>query len=310
MAPTHLAPIFIVGVPRSGTTLLAAMLNAHPRLAISPETFFLEWALRDATADLGRDEVFREFWSRYTGSRPFADLGLEGEEVGLRFLRSDKRTFAGLFTVILNSYAAAQGKTRAGEKTPRHYLYIGTLLEWFPEARIAFVVRDPRAVAASLREVPWASDDTEEHAWRWKRAMEILARFAADPRLVAIRYETLVRNPRDELRRLCSHVGEAFDETMLAFSAGATALVAGEAHKENVLRPLSEDPLNKWKEELSRGQVAAIEYIAGEEMSARGYEPTESRPGWSARLAIQTRRATRRAAGLRRRSFGATTAPW
>ncbi len=310
MAPTSLAPIFIVGVPRSGTTLLAAMFNAHPRIAISPETFYLEWALRRAGMDLSRESDLDAFWSDYTSSDPFADLNLDADELKERFHRCGSRTFAEVFGVLLESYAESQKKLRCGEKTPRHYLYVDTLLEWFPEARVVFVVRDPRAVAASLLLVPWASNDAEEHGWRWRRSEELLSRLEADPRVTATRYEDLVRHPRSELARLCSHVEEPFDDTMLEFGQGAAALVAGEAHKQGVMRPLSEDSLHKWKSQLTAGQTAAIEHIAGGGMSTRGYEPVAGGLGLGGRVGLHARRLVRRAGRVRRLATNAASKPW
>ncbi len=310
MAPTDLAPIFVVGVPRSGTTLLAAMLNAHPRIAITPETFFLEWALRDRTADLSNEATLRDFWRRFTGSAPFADLGLDADSVLQGFLRSGGRTFPALLQAILRAYAAAQDKPRAGEKTPRHYLYIETLLRWFPRSRVAFVVRDPRAVAASLVRVPWASDDVEVHAWRWKQAIDLLSRFEEDSRVLATRYEELIADPRTELRRICAFVEEPFDEGMMEFNTGAAALVGNEAHKRGVLEPLSDDPLHKWKTALAADQVALIEHIAAAGMAGRGYAPQEDSLGWSNRIAVQARRITRRAGRARRRFAGTGSTPW
>lgn len=309
MAPTTMAPIFIVGVPRSGTTLLAAMLNAHPRIAISPETFFLEWALRLPHADLSRDADFGDFWRDYTRSGPFAHLRLDGEELRQRFRRCDSHTFADLLAVILEGYAESRGKPRCGEKTPRHYLYVDTILEWFPGARVVFVVRDPRAVAASLLLVPWASDDAEEHGWRWKRSMELLARFEADPRVIATRYEDLVSHPTAELLRLCSHIDEPFEDGMLEFAAEAAALVAGESHKQNVLRPLDVDSLHKWERQLSARQTAAIEHIAADGMAARGYAPSARGLGLGGWVAIHARRLTRQASRVKRRVLGAESRP-
>ncbi len=286
-----MAPIFVVGVPRSGTTLLAAMLNAHPRIAISPETFFLEWALRRPPASLARDAGFDDFWDEYARSTPFAALDLDAEGLRQRFKTSTARSFADLFAVILRTYAAAHDKPRCGEKTPRHYLYVDTLLEWFPRARVTFVVRDPRAVAASLLLVPWASNDAEEHGWRWRRSMELLARFERDPRVIATRYEDLVRQPEEALKRLCTHVDEAFENDMLEFAGSATALVAGESHKQNVLRPLSGESLHRWKSQLTARQIATIEHITADGMAACGYERSTDELGWGDRIGVQEPRS-------------------
>ena len=166
-----MVPVFVVGVPRSGTTLLSAMLNAHPDIAISPETFFLEWALRRRDVDPREEQGFERFWDDYSASKSFESLGLDNAVLRNNLPAGGERTFVAIFASILQTYAEAHGEARCGEKTPRHYLYIDTLLEWFPRATVVFVVRDPRAVAASLLRVPWASNDVEEQPGGGNRAI-------------------------------------------------------------------------------------------------------------------------------------------
>jgi hypothetical protein len=305
-----IAPVFIVGVPRSGTTLVAAMLNAHPRIAITPETFFLEWALRHERADLQHADALDAFLQAYGSSPEFAALGLEVAELKRRFrdaLREPSRAdvprpdFATLFRALLEAWAEHHGKPRAGEKTPRHYLYLDTLRAWFPAAPLLFVARDPRAVAASLVRVDWASDDVEEHAWRWRQAVRRTGGHTGDGRFAVTRYEDVVRRPRPELERLCAVIDEAFDPAMLSFSSAAAELVGSEQHKANVLRPLDEGSIGRWREQLTDRQVATIEEITAAEMDELGYRRETDGLGFTDRMAVRARRLADRAGGTRRR---------
>lgn len=295
------APVFIVGVPRSGTTLLAAMFNAHPRIAVTPETFFLEWALRHQGADLRRDLDLDGFLDAYAHTGEFARLGLDRARLRARFREAAGGDFAALFRTLLQAYAEHQGKPRAGEKTPRHHLYLDTLRAWFPEAPLLFVARDPRAVAASLLRVPWASNDVEEHAWRWRDAVRGAARHQGDGRFAVTRYRDLVRQPRAELERLCGVIGEDFNGSMLAFASSAGALVGGEDHKAGVLRPLDETSIDKWRRQLSEHQVATIEQITATQMAQLGFRCETGGLGVRARLALHARRVAARAVRARRR---------
>src|SRR4051794_27962840 len=129
---------FVVGCSRSGTTLLRALLDAHPLLAVPPESHF---AVAPRLRRLGRDP-----WFRLWGIEPPDLRGLD---------------VADAVRAVFAAYAAAQGKPRYADKTPHYVSHLPLLAERFPEARFVHVVRDGRDVALSLLEVPWGPDDVE-----------------------------------------------------------------------------------------------------------------------------------------------------
>lgn len=135
-------PIFIMGPGRSGTTLVRSMLSAHSRIAITPETHFMQWV--DQREDVRTaPNNFASFWSKYTAWVRFADLGVDaGRCLELIDLQGE-RNFENIFRAVLAAYMERTGKPRVGEKSPSHVRYIGTLLNWFPEARILVMLRDP-----------------------------------------------------------------------------------------------------------------------------------------------------------------------
>ena len=172
--PTRLAgepeAIFIVGVSRSGTTLLRRMLDRHSRIGIATENHYLghllAWEgarhyfrqlgdLRDDDAvralvelvysgELQRRSRLRElspYWRWLTQRVPREDIEA--------YLLASDRTERGVFEAFLRIYADRRGKAIMGEKTPAHLDYAETLLEWFPDARIVHCMRDPRAIHVS-----------------------------------------------------------------------------------------------------------------------------------------------------------------
>src|SRR5262249_26323473 len=118
------APIFLVGAPRSGTTLLRSMLNRHPCFALCDETFFFYWVARRARAfgDLESDANRRRVVERLLEMRRVRRLGLDADALRARLL-AEGTSYARLFESLLRCYADAQGKARCGEKTPQHALF-------------------------------------------------------------------------------------------------------------------------------------------------------------------------------------------
>jgi hypothetical protein len=162
--------IFIVGVNRSGTTLMRTILERSPQIAIARENHFLghirasegaRYYFRRA-GDLRDDATVRrivellyggEFArrSRWRELSPFwkwliAEVPRDEVE---RQLLAAERTERGMFVAFLRIYADHMGKPIIGEKTPTHLDYVDTLLEWFPDGRVIHMLRDPRAVFVS-----------------------------------------------------------------------------------------------------------------------------------------------------------------
>lgn len=266
------SPVFVVGIPRSGTTLLSAMLSAHPRIAIAPETHFLsKWRQEYDGVDVRQEQAFARFWRAWSQSEHFLSLRIDGEVARTRILSQGPHDYKQIFSTVLQLYAEKQGKPRWGEKTPAHERYIELLLGWFPHARVIYMLRDPRAVIASLLRVPWSHANVYLHARRWRRSAQRLGRCSSDARVRIVKYEDLVQDPRSSLAGLSAFLGEEFEPSMLDFADAAKPLVSQDAWKAQALQPVTTISIGKWREELSHRQAALIEHVAGKEMLRHGY---------------------------------------
>ncbi len=162
--------IFIVGVSRSGTTLMRRVLDSSSRIGIATENHYLGHLLEREGArhyfhragDLHDDAAVRRLvdliWSgdfqrrsRLREISPYwrwLTRTMDRSEFEARVLASD-RTDRGLFIVLMRAYADARGKAVMGEKTPAHLAFVDTLMEWFPRGRVVHMLRDPRAIYLS-----------------------------------------------------------------------------------------------------------------------------------------------------------------
>jgi hypothetical protein len=276
------SPIFVVGAGRSGTTLLQLMLNAHPRIAVAGELSYFDQILqlRTVVPELERPEQVDRLLELLRSTYNFKFLSDVEEvlpEVQRRLKAEAEPSYEKLYRYILEGYGARRGAARFGEKTPGNIRHLDQLVALFPECRIVHLIRDPRANVASRMKMPILSDDVVTNALKWKIDALYGQNFlSADPRnarnYLPLTYEALVGEPEATLRRICDFVGEPYDPGMLDYYRSSRHYIKDEPWKEGASRPVYASSLQKWRQELSEGQIYLIERIAGPQLEHYGYE--------------------------------------
>ena len=212
---------FVVGMNRSGTTLLRMMLDSHPELAIPPETHFVPDLLR---AVRKRGATAADALAAMKSHREWEDFGFSDAEA-LGWLEGLPKLEPGAAVrAFFEAYAARVGKPRWGDKTPRYVLKMPLIQRHVGEARFIHVIRDGRDVALSVLDRTVREDvDAAEVARRWRRKIERAREDA--PRLhhyLEVRYEDLVAEPEPALRRICEFCELDYDPAMLSYHETAS----------------------------------------------------------------------------------------
>jgi hypothetical protein len=292
--------VFLVGCPRSGTTLLQRLLDAHPVIAVAPETHFIRrfWQQRDRYGDLESDGRFTRLVDDVLSMPEAAEMHIDAAALRAA-AQVIPRTYAALFGLLLARFAAGRGAAVVAEKTPNHLLYMPTLEEFFPGARFIHIIRDPRAVVNSWRRVPWSTGAVAGDAHVWRRYI----RTSWDHRptggsIHVVRYEALVRSPEAVLRDVCSFLQVAFDPVMLRFHEcePSTLNLAREPWKSGASSALYERSIEEWRHQLTAREIAEVERIACVEMTWLGYRMSSMRPPWIRAVAQSVALAVRRRA--------------
>jgi hypothetical protein len=265
------APIFIVGSPRSGTTLLRLVLNSHPRIGIPVETGYFPAVYERFSERRGSWEEAVELFVGYCERRFLPPLALEGERAALLALNGPD--YERLLTLPVASWAAAQGKPRWGEKTPFHIFYAGSIMRLFPAAKLLVMVRDPRAAVASMNRFGAIGSGTALNARLWRDVytdgITTVEQFVPREQAFTVRYESLIVDPEHTLTGVCNFLGENFDPVLLDFHE-STAAYDRLADTPKTSQPIHGDP-DGWRAKLSERDVAIIETICGPQMEALGY---------------------------------------
>src|ERR671918_737751 len=295
---TERAPApFIVGVGRSGTTLLRLMLDAHPDLAIPPETHFVPELIErfEADDDPAPDEVVEII----TSGRHWGDFDLDAEELLGRLRAREPLDAAAATRAFFELYAEREGKPRWGDKTPIYVKHMRDIEDVIPEARFIHLVRDGRDVALSRagRALRHAAP-MPKVARRWKRRI-LEAREQGEELggYLEVRYEDLILETEPVLRQVCVFIELPWDERMLAYheraderlaefgdlpSVGGKPARPGEerlAAHAKTREPPDPSRLHRWKTEMSGEDRAAFERPAGDLLAELGYEVSRGAAG-------------------------------
>jgi hypothetical protein len=297
--------IFVVGVSRSGTTLMRNVLNSHSRVGIAPENHYLGHLLpgggyRDVFRRDGRldddtsiERITRRIYAadfqHGTRLRPVSPFwrwlkrSVPRKELRRRLLAAP-RTEQGQFDALLRTYADAKGKAIPGEKTPAHVAFVDTLFAWYPGARVVHMIRDPRAVFVSeLRrrlETPTAIPYRWlvrlpplfrgfvllETAWAWAGAVRHHRRLT---RLYPDAY-TLVR-----FEDLVRQPAVAIDDlcAFLGLAAEPAMLEQEVTSRGTQLGQSGFDAgaADRWRASIGPGQAAWLERLLGRRLDELGY---------------------------------------
>jgi hypothetical protein len=254
------APFFIVGVPRSGTTLLRQMLRGHPRLVVPPESHFVPAVLAAPTAEAALD--------RMLGDEHFVRWGIDPADVRRR-AATGQQTPAGMLRAAYETYADAHGRPRWGDKTPAYVVHIPLLAATFPGAQFVHIIRDGRDVAASWRETWWGPDDVLVTAHQWRRMIargQAAAARLPHGRYLEVRYDRLVADPEPELARVLEFLGEEMHGGLLDYTERfATDLPNTPVEHRHLLEP-PRAHVRDWRASCTPQEQARVEAVVAPTM--------------------------------------------
>jgi hypothetical protein len=272
-------PLFIVGMPRSGTKLLRGLLSKHPRISVlAAETDFLpfidEWVQRHGRPVAAA--AFEQFSNAMQGAnyfnfRPAARGPFQWQ--GWREACNGHFDVGGLFEGFVRYELDAERGTGTvwADKSPAYIRHIPLILKHFPDARVLHIVRDVRDHCVSMRNA-WGKD-IRRSAWRWGQDVRAAHRqcITMPERCLEVKFEELLQHPEMQMRRICLFLD-------LEFSPGLTELSQSVEQRGYAAgrREIVRDNFRKFESRLTPGEVVAIESLAWNAMQGLGYKPVRA----------------------------------
>ncbi len=275
--------LFIVGCPRSGTTLLQRMVNAHPAIAITPESHWIPKFPSKPWCETSEGAITRKLRRRVLAHPKFARLGIDRKKLKRVAPKDEAVSYASLVSRIFDFYGLRRGKRLVGDKTPDYVRRMKILHQLWPAARFVHVIRDGRDVATSMLEWPkvhprpgdfatWKEDPVSTAAWWWEKnvGMGRQEGLALGSDLYhEVRYESLVSHPCETCEVLAKFLRVPFDKAMLRFHEEGSGNDPGLETKRAGL-PVTAG-LRDWRSEMPADALERFESMAGQLLDKLGY---------------------------------------
>ena len=255
-------PFFIGGCMRSGTTLLRSILSTHPDVNIPKETSFFQ--ILDNFEKANYSPEVNSFLKYYTQKRRFTYQGINVDDFIQKFESSEAKDYKDILTLLMEQLAEDQGKKYWGDKTPGNEHHFERIIEYFPKSKFIYLLRNPKAVCASIQQISWGSKNVINQIKIWKRSVETYERIKANPAVTLIKYEDLTSNPEYIIRGLCDFIELDYTSTMLTnreihLPPNITAKELTNIYENQVNLKEIHNSSNKWHDTLPAWKIRLIE---------------------------------------------------
>ncbi|MGA1869161.1 MAG: sulfotransferase family protein [bacterium] len=297
-------PIFIVGLPRSGSTLWLNILAQNPKIYRMGEMlfltpwrkdfrYFLKKQVGDLSCERNIEKMIELIFSRkqlpgITGS--FWHYDIEKvidhhlKKVLFSKIRESDKSLESIFKIIIEEITAFKGYSRCCMKFPVYVNYVPQLRKWYPQCKIIHIIRDPRAMAISrindpggtqikIKKYPRLSSIIKnimiffvivQYIWTSK----LHCKYKAIDNYALFRYEDLLAEPESVVKKLCEFTELNFEPEMCDPKAGQASSVTGEKRKG-----FNKKAATHWRKVISSFEERVILLLTKASMRRFEYDP-------------------------------------
>lgn len=282
-----ISPIFVMGAPRSGTTLLRLLLTTHSDICIPPESlFFVALEPKYGNTRIQSEEFLDDLYSE---SFPkFCEWGVNRQLLSNSLKCYQELNYALAVKTVYQTYRQQLDPEASvwGDKNPCHIHHVDKIWRHFPESKIILIVRDFRACYSSMRNIV-AREQGAKKVWTGPRTLEGMARqwnqvinlvdgyHQKSEQFYLVYYEDLVREPVAQLTKVCEWLGVSFQESMLSFYQKnvelGLVLPSQAVLNPNTFKPINSKKIDAWRDELNLAQIQTIELSNRKGLERLGY---------------------------------------
>jgi hypothetical protein len=275
---------FILGRPRSGTTLLQTLFDTHPNVIIPPESAVItECYDRFRHVKVWQKKDIYELIDFLYDLRKFDTWKIDRKTLTNNLLSfNGEFNFNLIIRIIYNHYQSSFKKENIllfGDKNPRYSKYPAKMKAIFPDARFIHIVRDHRDHILSMQRVKLLNGNLPLIAQVWKKSQKETFRFISNykDKVLSVRYEDFAGDPETHQKRMCSFLNIPYDDNMLNFyqekdKIGSDELKKNQLFHSNLYKPVSTGNVEKWKSKMNESDVKRADYYVGKTAELSGYQ--------------------------------------
>ncbi|MEP4891146.1 MAG: sulfotransferase [Aliiglaciecola sp.] len=248
--PSHEKHIFVIGAPRSGTTLIQSILSSNELItSFDEETGFF---------------MYRDLFSK-----KYEDID---DEV-MKNIISNSKDMVSLFDLLSNQKRKQHTKSQYFlEKTPQHVLYLPKLVELFPNSKFINVYRDVRdsSISASKFKGIEQGKDIKKFVLYWRKCINARSSVVSNA-IIDVKYEDFVQNPENTLKEIMVFLDIEYDSRQLDPTLFSKNSRAGTEGFKKLSSKIDNKSVGKWKSELSDDDLHLINRYANKQLKRLGY---------------------------------------
>ena len=281
-------PAFVVGAPRSGTTLTAKIIGRHPEIFMPGENYFFDdiYSRRKELGEVVDRATLGKIYSRLLTmysrySEPEDQARVDELKEGVLSLNNfkDCNSYEQILSRFMKIQTEFVGKNRWGNNAPRDLYNVPDIIKFYPDAQIIACVRDPRDFMLSYRD-KWKTREGDNAArlkrlyhpvitsLQWKSSMRTLIglkNIVPVENLFVLKYEDLVNNTESFVRSMCKVLRVDYDVDMLNVASQNSSA-------ENHGKGIFDSSVGRWKNGLALEDAYIMQLLSGKEMSELGYK--------------------------------------
>ena len=254
--------IFIIGVGRSGTSLLQSILNSHSKISFLPETQFLRNYVFKKNVSINKSN-YKEIISQLEKDPRFSRLN-----ICPKIVIEKSKNMIDVYRNITNFFLKNKNKEIIGDKDPKIIENIEVLNYFFPNSKIIHIIRDPRDVVLSRTKARWSKKypyfmHSIIYYLQMTLGRKMLYKYYNKNNFYEIKYEDLIKDPDYELKKICNFLEVEYENNILNYHNSSKELVSKDEFewKKETFNPVDNKNFNKWKKEFNFFKILIIESI-------------------------------------------------
>lgn len=283
-------PFFILGNPRSGTSLFRLMLNSNPKIIVPPESGFIQWwYVKYKNWSINNScniSEIEKYVDDILNSKKIEDWHLNRELLIRTIFEYRPKNYGDLSSLIYLSYKSNIdfNIVKIGDKNNYYIHYLDTLEKIYPKTKYIHLIRDGRDVACSYIKMkslkidsiykPNLNSNIKDIAFEWNENITKIDSFLQDKNHLKIRYEDLLESPKKTLQMVCGYIDVSYDKLMLDFYLPDIndEPISTREWKMKTLEPVDINNSNKYIKMLSKEDINIFNKINHKILSKYGYE--------------------------------------